>query len=62
MEQYWLTAFAWFFHSFWETDGHLWTLQPIDVAPDASKWMWHSASYSAKVRFQCHVTPPFNSS
>jgi len=53
MEQYWLTAFTWFFHSFWETDSHLWTLQPVDVTPDSSQWMWHSASYSAKVRFQC---------
>ena len=57
MEQFWQSAFAWFFFPLCVNNNHIWTLQPISSPPAvANEWPWHSISYSAKVRFQCPVS------
>ena len=56
MEQFWSSSFAWFFRSFLQTDGHLWTLQPVTLPPTCNEWKWHQFSYSSKVRFICPVS------
>ncbi|XP_032793936.2 uncharacterized protein LOC116930648 [Daphnia magna] len=53
MEQFWQSAFAWFFRPLWFNSNHLWTLSPISSPPVNDEWPWHTISYSAKVRFQC---------
>lgn len=53
LENFWASAFAYFFRSFLESDGHLWTLTPVSLPPVSSIWKWHQTSYSAKVRFHC---------
>ena len=55
MEQFWSSAFAYYFKSFLESDSHLWTLTPVNLPPVSTHWKWHQASYSAKVRFRCRV-------
>lgn len=56
MEQFWQSAFAWFFRPLWFNSNHLWTLSPISSPPVNDEWPWHTISYSAKVRFQCQVS------
>lgn len=55
LENFWTSAFAWFFRPLWISHQHLWTLEPITLPPVSTQWPWHSASYSAKVRYQCQV-------
>lgn len=55
LEVFWQSAFAWFFQPFLAAYGHLWTLEPTELPPLSVDWPWHSASYSAKVRYQCQV-------
>jgi hypothetical protein len=56
MEQFWQSAFAWFFRPLWVNSDHLWTLSPISSPPVCQVWPWHTITYSAKVRFQCPVS------
>ena len=56
MEQFWQSAFAWFFRPLWINSDHLWTLSPISSPPVCNEWPWHAITYSAKVRFQCPVS------
>ena len=54
-DNYWSSAFAWFFRPLWEDHDHLWTLVPVPCPPVPDGWTWQSFTYSAKVHFRCKV-------